>query len=58
VVCSMGKGYFTSCGHYILAWADDGKNLLVNNPGAGSSRDKGTYDVFKKECRAYFIFTR
>ena len=58
VVCSMGKGYFTSGGHYILAWTEDGKNIIVNNPGAGSSRDKGTYAVFKKECRAYFIFTR
>jgi hypothetical protein len=58
VVCNMGKGYFTTGGHYILAYADDGKNLIVNNPGAGHSRDKGTYDVFNKECRAYWIFTR
>ena len=58
VVCSMGKGYFTSCGHYILAWADDGKNLIVNNSAAGSSRNSGTYAVFTKECRAFFIFTR
>jgi hypothetical protein len=54
----MGPGWFTTGGHYILAWAEDGKNIIVNNPAAGSSRDKGAYDVFKKECRAYFIFTK
>jgi hypothetical protein len=58
VVCSMGPGYFTTVGHYILAWADDGKNLIVNNPGAGHLKDKGSYAIFTKECRAFFIFTR
>jgi peptidoglycan hydrolase-like protein with peptidoglycan-binding domain len=58
VVCSMGPGYFTTGGHYILAWTEDGKSVVVNNPGAGHSRDKGTYATFKKECRAYFIFTK
>jgi len=58
VVCSMGPCWFTTGGHYILAWTEDGKNIIVNNPAAGSSRDKGAYDVFKKECRAYFIFTK
>lgn len=58
VVCCMGPGYFTASGHFILAWMDDGANIIVNNPGAGHSRDKGSYDVFRKECKAYFIFSK
>ncbi len=57
VVCSMGKGYFTQGGHYILAYDYDGKNILVNDP-VSKIRTQADVALFKRESKQYFIFTR
>lgn len=57
VVCNMGPGLFTKGGHYILAWADDGKNIVVNDP-ARTTRDRGPYAVFKTQTKQFFVFTK
>jgi ABC-type bacteriocin/lantibiotic exporter with double-glycine peptidase domain len=55
VVCSMGPGYFTKNGHYILAYSVRNNNILVNDP-ASTARVSGSIQLFKKESKQYFIF--
>ena len=56
VVASMGPGYFTSYGHYILLWGLDGAgNILVNDPNS-ETRTQASYDLFRAQACNYFIF--
>lgn len=55
VVCSMGKGYWTSGGHYICAWMYDNTYVYCNDP-ASSSRKKQKIADFKKQSKRYFCF--
>lgn len=55
VVCSMGKGYWTSGGHYICAWKYDGSYIYCNDP-ASSSRKKQKQSDFVKERKRFFCF--
>jgi len=57
IIASMSKGYFTSGGHYIMLWGLDEKNkqILVNDPNS-TIRTKANYNIFKQQCRNYFIF--
>ena len=36
VICSMGRGDFTTSGHYILIYGYDSKGLLINDPNCVS----------------------
>ena len=36
VICSMGRGDFTTSGHYILIYGYDGEGLLINDPNCVS----------------------
>lgn len=55
VVCSMGKGYWTSGGHYICAWKYDGNYIYANDP-ASSSRKKQNQTDFMKQRKRIFCF--
>lgn len=55
VVCSMGKGYWTSGGHYICAWKYDSKYIYCNDP-ASSSRKKQNQTDFQKQRKQFFCF--
>lgn len=57
VVASMGPGYFTREGHYILLWglSEGGDQILVNDPNS-EIRTKASYDIFRQQGRCYFIF--
>ena len=56
IVASMGPGYFTSFGHYILLWGlDSAGNILVNDPNS-ETRTQGNYDFFREQAANYFIF--
>jgi len=56
VVASMGPGYFTSYGHYILLWGLDGVgNILVNDPNS-VVRTQASYGLFREQAANYFIF--
>jgi hypothetical protein len=57
VVCSMGPGYFTKGGHFILAYDYKDGYFIVHDP-QNSSKTKGSHSLFVNECRQYFIFTR
>lgn len=55
VVCSMGKGYWTSAGHYICAWKYDSKYIYCNDP-ASSTRKKQNQTDFVKQRKRFFCF--
>jgi len=57
VVASMGPGYFTTIGHYILLWglSEGGDQILVNDPNS-ETRTKASYDIFRQQSLNYFIF--
>lgn len=55
VVCSMGKGYWTSGGHYITAWKYDGSYIYCNDP-ASSTRKKQNQSDFSKQRKQFFCF--
>ncbi|MBE3584820.1 MAG: peptidoglycan-binding protein [Thermoanaerobacter sp.] len=55
VVASMGPGYFTRSGHYILLWGTQGNMILCHDP-ANKQRNKAPNDLFRREARQYFCF--
>jgi len=57
VIASMGPGYFTRMGHYILLWglSESSDQILVNDPNS-EIRTKASYDIFRQQARNYFIF--
>lgn len=55
VVCSMGKGYWTSGGHYICAWKYDSSYIYANDP-ASTARTRQKQGDFVKERKQYFCF--
>jgi hypothetical protein len=57
VVASMGPGYFTRFGHFILLWGLDESNhqILCNDPNS-TTRTRATYDLFRSQAANYFIF--
>lgn len=57
VICTMGPGYFTKGGHYILAYEVQAGNILVNDP-ASTVRVKAPISLFEQQCKQYFIFTK
>jgi ABC-type bacteriocin/lantibiotic exporter with double-glycine peptidase domain len=57
IICSMGPGYFTRSGHFILAWGLENGNILVNDP-ANQAKNKAGQTTFRNECRRYFIFRK
>lgn len=57
VICSMTKGYFTTGGHFILAYNVKDGNIIVHDPNS-TVRTKATIEIFKQQCQKYFIFTK
>ena len=55
VVCSMGKGYWTTGGHYICVWKYDGTYIYANDP-ASSKRTKQNQTDFLKQRKQFFCF--
>lgn len=55
VVCSMGKGYWTSGGHYICAWKYTSTDIYCNDP-ASSKRTHQKIADFERERKQYFCF--
>lgn len=57
IIASMGPGYFTSFGHYVLLWDLDeaSQQILVNDPNS-TTRTRASYNLFKQQARNYFIF--
>lgn len=56
VIACMGKGRWTSAGHFILWYANDNKNVLINDPAStAQNRNKASFDYFKSQVKYYFV---
>lgn len=56
VIALMGKGNWTSSGHFVLWYGMDGNYALINDPASTkSSRIKGNYQTFISQVKYYFI---
>ena len=56
VICLMGKGNWTSSGHYILWYSNDGDDVLINDPASTkSTRLRNTFSLLKSQVRYYWV---
>lgn len=59
VIACMGKGNWTSSGHYVLVWKIDGDTICINDPASTKSyRVRGDYAVFKRQVKYYWVVER
>lgn len=55
VICCMGKGHWTSSGHFILWYANDGANALIRDPNSTKeSRTKAKVSLLQNEVKYYW----
>lgn len=56
VIACMGKGRWTSAGHFVLWYGMDGNNVLINDPASTKeNRHIASFDYFKNEVKYYFV---
>ena len=59
VIACMGKGNWTSSGHYVLVYAIEAGTVFINDPASTKvARTKGSYELFKKQVKYYWVITR
>lgn len=59
VIACMGKGLWTSSGHYVLVWDIQGGTIYINDPASTlARRTRGSYDLFKKQVKYYWIIEK
>ena len=59
VIACMGKGTWTSSGHYVLVWKIDGNTIYINDPASTKPhRVRGDYAVFKRQVKYYWVVDR
>lgn len=56
VIALMGKGDWTSSGHFVLWYGIDGNYVLINDPNSTKiNRVRGDYKTFISQVKYYFI---
>lgn len=56
VIACMGKGTWTSSGHFVLVYNISGNTIYINDPySSAKNRTEGNYSTFKKQVKYYFI---
>ena len=56
VIACMGKGLWTSSGHYVLVWKIQGNIVYINDPASTRSvRTQGDYNLFKQQVKYYWV---
>lgn len=56
VIACMGKGLWTSSGHFVLVWKVDGNTIYINDPASTRTvRTQGDYSLFKQQVKYYFV---
>ena len=58
VIACMGKGNWTSSGHYVLVWKIDEANdiIYINDPASTkASRVRGSYKLFRQQVKYYWV---
>lgn len=55
VIACMGKGNWTSSGHYVLLWKIDGDTVFINDPASTlARRTRGSYALFCRQVKYYW----
>ena len=56
VIACMGKGLWTSSGHYVLVWKISGNTIYINDPASTRpARTQGDYSLFKQQVKYYWV---
>lgn len=56
VIACMGKGNWTSSGHYITVYGFQNGNVYINDPGsAKANRACNTWELFKSQVKYYWV---
>lgn len=59
VIACMGKGLWTSSGHYVLVWRIQGGIVYINDPASTRSvRTQGDYNLFKTQVKYYWVIEK
>lgn len=59
VIACMGKGLWTSSGHYVLVWKIQGNIVYINDPASTRAvRTQGDYNLFKQQVKYYWVIER
>lgn len=59
VIACMGKGLWTSSGHYVLVWKVQGNTIYINDPASTRAvRTQGDYNLFKQQVKYYWVIER
>jgi hypothetical protein len=59
VVACMGKGLWTSSGHFVVAWDSDGIRVKINDPNSvKAEREDASYATFTAQVKYYFVCKR
>lgn len=56
VIACMGRGLWTSSGHFVLVWKINGNTIYINDPASTRTvRTQGDYSLFKQQVKYYFV---
>lgn len=56
VIACMGKGLWTSAGHFVLAWGVSGGTVYLNDPASSrAERTRGDWSLFRRQVKYYWI---
>lgn len=56
VIACMGKGLWTSSGHYVVAYGYQNSYVYINDPASASqNRACNSWDVFKSQVKYYWV---
>ena len=59
VIACMGRGNWTSSGHYVLCWQVSGSRIFINDPASTKeARIRGDYALFKQQVKYYWVIQR
>lgn len=56
IIACMGKGNWTSSGHYVVAYGYEDGYVYINDPASTkASRAKNTWEMFKSQVKYYWV---
>jgi len=56
IIACMGKGTWTSSGHFVLAWGMEGGKVCINDPySKASARTRGNLSAFLNEAKYFWL---
>lgn len=55
----MGRGLWTSSGHYVLVWKGEGDVVYINDPASTrSARTRGDWNLFRQQVKYYWVIEK